>query len=112
MNRRNFLRTTTTASAFAVLTPKLIANDINTFQNSTDIDPDVVKSIKKRIKPISTNEHIQRKQLAEANPEIILLSSEHFRFRKSILRSFKTFALMQKLFLWMAKCLVGMEAEC
>src|SRR4051812_9122268 len=61
MNRRNFLRTTGSLSAMAVVSPALA------FTKSSEaghFDPLIIKSIKDRIKPVSTEEYDLRKENA------------------------------------------------
>jgi Xaa-Pro dipeptidase len=65
MNRRNFLRTTGTAGALAIVQPTLFAKDITAINYNTDIDHSIIKSLQKRIKPITPEEYANRQQMAK-----------------------------------------------
>lgn len=65
MNRRNFLRATGTASALALLHQGGVAKEITNLELSTNIDIATVKTIRERIKPITSEEYIQRRENAQ-----------------------------------------------
>ncbi|MBP7809611.1 MAG: aminopeptidase P family protein [Bacteroidia bacterium] len=65
MNRRNFLRTTGIASTVALTSTQLFANTIAKHEPSKGlINPDIIKKLTDRIKPITKEERAQRLEQA------------------------------------------------
>jgi len=65
MNRRNFLRTTGIVSGAALASGSLIAESVTKHEATKGIiDPEVIKKITSRIKPITKEERAQRIELA------------------------------------------------
>lgn len=60
MNRRIFLKTGGLISAASIVSPMLGVKTFNQVQYEGFIDPEVVKTIRSRIKPITTEERAQR----------------------------------------------------
>ena len=65
MNRRNFLRTTGTVSAAALLHQGSIAANTNAAEYTQDIDPTIIKNIRQRIAPITEIEYKNRQTNAQ-----------------------------------------------
>lgn len=65
MNRRNFLRTTGIVSGAALASGSLIAGSVTRHEATKGlIDPEIVKKITNRIKPITKEERVQRLEQA------------------------------------------------